>query len=75
VVHHRSHSQTAATQRRHNLRANAADSPAGASHQDETRLSHRLTPFVVAAFQSTEADPVISSLTVHQMEYGPSLYA
>ena len=44
VVYRRSHGPAALSQQRHNLAAPAADSPAGASHQDETRLSHPPPP-------------------------------
>ena len=47
VVRHRSYGPAALTQQRHDLAAHTADSPAGAGHQDETRLSHRLPPFVI----------------------------
>src|SRR5258707_11480805 len=44
VVRHRSYGLAALTQQRHQLAAHAADSPAGAGHQDQTRLSHRRLP-------------------------------
>jgi len=47
VVRHRSYGPAALTQQRHDLAAHTADSPAGTGHQDKTRLSHRLPPFVI----------------------------
>jgi len=47
VVRHRSYGPAALTQQRHDLAAHTADSSAGTGHQDETRLSHRLPPFVI----------------------------
>jgi hypothetical protein len=47
VVRQRSYGLAALTEQRHNLVAHAADSPAGTGHQDETRFSHRPSPFVV----------------------------
>jgi hypothetical protein len=46
-VRHRSYGPAALTQQRHNLAAYAADSPSGASHQDEIRLSDRPPPLVI----------------------------
>jgi hypothetical protein len=47
VVRHRSYGLAALTQQRHDLAAHTSDSPAGAGHQDETRLSQRLPSFVI----------------------------
>jgi hypothetical protein len=60
VVRHRSYGPAALTQQRHNLAAHAADSPAGTGHQDETRLSHRLPPFVIPAILWCDQDHDIS---------------
>ena len=41
VVRHRSYGLAALAKQRHHLAADAADSSAGAGHQDEARVSHR----------------------------------
>jgi len=47
VMRHSSYGPASLTQQRHDLAAHTADSSAGTGHQDETRLSHRLPPFVI----------------------------
>ena len=57
VVRHRSYGPAALTQQRRNLGAHAADSAAGTSHQDETRLSYRPPPLVfVKSFRMAKSD-------------------
>jgi hypothetical protein len=57
VMRHRSYGPAALAQQRHHLAAHAADSPAGTSHQDETRLSHRPPALVfVKSFRMAKSD-------------------
>ena len=65
VVRHGSYGPAALTQQRDNLAANAADSPAGAGHQDEARLEPSF------AALRCPGHPVVKSGTRHAVELGP----